>query len=120
MILIIENNLNISNNFKERLDFYNLNYKIVNCGVDAYKIICEDRPRLAFEFIITNLGLPDENGFEIIKFANTKYDTKIVIYSSKPYIKYFDEDIIKDIYIFDKKDKTPQEIIDMIISGEIS
>jgi len=116
MILIIENNKNISNQFKDSLEIHELKYKIVNSAVEAYKLLCVDN--VIFDIIITNLGLPDENGVEIIKYTKSRFDSIVIIYSGKKYNlrkSKFNYD-----YLFHKKDNSPSDIIEMIINGEIT
>lgn len=115
MILIIENNLDISSEFEKSLKEHKIKYMIANSGVEAYKILCVEK--YIFDYIITNIGLPDENGIEIVKFAKEKHKSKIIIYSGKKYTfrkrKYH-----YDFY-FKKKDKTPSDIIKMIVNNNL-
>ena len=114
ILLVIEDNKNIAASFEKRLDFHNINHKIAFNGVEAYKILYETKSE--FDYIITNIGLPDENGVEIIKFIKSKFNSKIIIYSGKNYDFYkFPCD-----FFYSKKDKSPEEIIDMIVDNNLS
>ena len=112
-MLFIESDLTTSLLFKERLDFYNIkNYKIAKNGVEAYKILYETELKNQFKFIITSIGLPDENGLEIIKFIRKNFTSKIIVYTTK---KCYKNKIIYDFF-YDKKLYSPTELIDMIVS----
>ena len=115
MILVIEAKKNISLQFNERLDYYKLEYKIANNGVEAYKIICD--PLIKIDYLITNIGLPDETGVEIIKFIKKKFDSKIIVYTNKDYDQYKNK--IHYDYFYNKKNITPINIIDMIFKNLI-
>jgi len=115
ILLIIEDNINIAASFKERLEHYKIEYKIAKTGVEAYKILYETLLSNEFDYIITNIGLPDENGIEIVKFIKSKFNSKIIIYSGKNYDLYkykFPND-----YFYSKKENSPQDIIDMIMNN---
>jgi len=117
-ILVIEDNINISTLFKERLHFHKVQSKIANTGVEAYKILNNTKPGLEFDYVITNIGLPDENGVEIIKTIKAKFkNSKIIIYSGKNY-HLFKDKFYYD-YFYCKQDITPSQIIDMIINNEL-
>lgn len=116
IILIIEDNITTSLLFKERLEYYKLNYKIANNGVEAYKILYD--AKIEFDFIITNIGLPDENGAEIIKFIKNNFNnSKAIIYSTKKYSLFKDK--LQFDFFYNKKKKTPHEIIDMIVNNNL-
>lgn len=114
ILLIIENNITISLQFKERMDFYNIDYKIANTGVEAYKILYDAEK--CFDYIITNIGLPDENGVEIIKFIQKNYNSKIIVYTGK---KLYKNKVSCDYY-YDKNRTTPSEIINMIVNENLT
>jgi len=116
IILVIEDDINISSLFVERMIFYKLRYKVANNGVEAYKILYETKPESEFDFVITNIGLPDENGVEIIKFIKEKFNSKIIVYSGK---KHFRDKFNCECFFYDKKDKSPEEIIDMIVNNNL-
>ena len=116
-ILIIEDDIFISSLFRESLEFYNINYKIANNGVEAYKILFNTTFETEFNYIITNIGLPDENGIEIIKFIKNYFTSKIIIYTGKNYNFYKNE--IKYDFIFRKKYKAPSDIIKMIVTKNL-
>lgn len=111
-ILIIEDDLNISTLFKDSLLLYNLEFKIVNNGADAYKILYSKE---YFDYIITNIGLPDENGIEIIKYIKHNFDSKIIIYTRAKIKSYKNK--YKGLYdfIFYKANNTPLDIIESIL-----
>lgn len=112
-MLIIESDETTSIIFKERLNFYNINYKIARNGVDAYKILYKTKKENQFKVIITNINLPDENVLDIIKFIKEKFTSKIVIYTSKDYRCYKDK--FQYDYFYDKKIYSPIDVIDLII-----
>ena len=113
-ILVIEDYINISLLFRESLNFYNVNYKIANNGVEAYKILFNTTLEFEFDYIVTNIGLPDENGIEIIKFIKNYFTSKIIIYTGKNY-KFYKNEIKYDFFI-KKKYKTPFDVIKMIMT----
>lgn len=110
MVLIIENNINIAALFKESLDLYNIDFKLARSGVEAYKILYNSPE---FDLIITNIGLPDENGIEIIKFIKEKFNSKIIIYTGKKF-SYYKNMVDMYDYIFDKRITSPADIVSII------
>jgi DNA-binding NtrC family response regulator len=117
MILIIENNINISNNFESLLKEYDINFFIARSGVEAYKYLCDDK--YTFNYIISNIGLPDENGAEIIKFAKNKNKKVIaIVYSGKRY--KLNKKKYKYDYFFNKSKFSPENIIDMILNNKLN
>lgn len=119
IILIIEHDTDISLLFKEMMDYYNVEYKIANCGVDAYKILYEASSK-DIDYVITNIGLPDENGVEIIKFIQKKFDSniKIIVYSCKNFELYKDK--IQCSYFLNKSKVQPFEVIKMIVENNLT
>jgi len=118
-ILIIEKDINVSLLFKEKLDFYNLKYKITKTGVEAYKVLFETTTKSQFDYIVTNIVLPDENGVEIIKYIKNKFTSKIIIYTGIKNYKSYKDNISQYDYFFIKKNFSPSYIIDMIVNNKL-
>lgn len=110
-ILVIENDENVFLLFKQ-LETVKIKIDIVNSGVEAYKKLYKTPIQSQYDYIITNIGLPDENGVEIIKFINMIFTSKIIIYSGKNCDFY--GELCKFDYYFNKKTYSPANIIDMI------
>lgn len=110
-ILIIEDDINISTLFKECLEYYNIYFKIANSGIEAYNILYKSE--FQFDYIITNIGLPDENGIEIIKFIKQKYTSKIIIYTGR----YTKNKKFKCDYFYNKKRISPSDLINIILKN---
>jgi DNA-binding response OmpR family regulator len=90
-VLIIEDNKKLNLEFKFQLEELDIKTSIAINGVEAYKILYKTQKRYQFDYIIVDLGLPDENGVEIIKFIKTKFTSKIIIYTRKNYDDYKDK-----------------------------
>jgi len=112
-ILIIEHDINISSVFREKLKSHNLNYKIVDSGVSAYKILYDILPVYQFDYVVTSINLPDENGVEIVKFIKAIFTTKVIIYTNKK-LKFIEDKCEYDFFC-DKKLYSPSDVIDLII-----
>lgn len=118
IILIIEHDTDISIQFKEILNYYNIEYKIANSGVEAYKILYEESSK-NIDYVITNIGLPDENGVEIIKYIQKNFDSniKIIVYTCKKFELYKNK--IKCDCFLNKAKVQPLEIIKMIMDNNL-
>lgn len=112
-ILIIDGDRNISSLLNEQLIKNNINTKVANNGVEAYKILYSILPRYQFDFIITCIALPDENGLEIIKFVKTIFDSKIIVFTSK---EEFELSNCQCDYLFNKNRDSIQDIVDVILN----
>jgi len=111
-VLVIEEDIKISSVFN-KIGNEKIKIKIVNNGVEAYKILLNTTPYLQYNYIVTNIGLPDENGVEIIKFIKKKFTSKIIIYTHKKCDFYKDKCIYD--FSFDKDLHSPEDIINIII-----
>lgn len=115
-VLIIQHDLNICNKLKQELEKYNIDIKIANSGVDAYKILYKTNQKNQFDFIIINISLPDENGMEIVKFIKDKFTSKVIVYTTKKYKDYKKyKDRFNFDYFFEKSKKSIIDIIQLII-----
>jgi len=112
-VLIIDKDRNISSLLNEQLQYYKIKPKIANTGIEAYKILYNTPLRLQFNYIITNIGLPDENGIEIIKYIKEKFTSKIIIYTYKKFDIYKNK--CQYDYFCNKDEKTPLEIVNIIL-----
>ena len=112
-ILIIEEEKNIASEFRILLENNKIDGIIVNNGIDAYKSLYSALDKYNFDYIITNIGLPDENGVDIIKFISNNFTSKIIIYTSKK-LTFFKKRCEYDYY-FKKNEKTPSDIINLIL-----
>jgi len=112
-VLIIEKDNNISSLLNEKLQYYKITPKITNTGIEAYKILYNTLLKYQFDYIITNIELPDENGIEIIKFIKEKFTSKIIIYTDKKYDLY--KNICQYDYYCDKNEKSISDIVDIIL-----
>lgn len=112
-VLIIEDDKDLSLNFKSQLESFNIKTSIANNGVEAYKILYNTQKRYQFDYIVVDLGLPDENGVEIIKFIKTKFTSKIIIYTRKSYEDYKDKCQYDHFCL--KKKQPIQDVIDLIL-----
>lgn len=112
-ILIIEDDKHLTLEFKVQLESFDIKTSIAYNGVEAYKILCNTHKKHQFDYIIVDLGLPDENGVEIIKFIKTKFTSKIIIYTRKNYDDYKDK-CEYDHFILKKKSSV-QDVIDLIL-----
>jgi len=90
-VLIIEDDKALNLEFKTQLEHVKIKASTAYNGVEAYKILYSTQKRFQFDYIIVDLGLPDENGVEIIKFIKTKFTSKIIIYTRKSYDDYKDK-----------------------------
>lgn len=112
-VLIIEDDRALNLEFKAKLEGFNIKTSIANNGVEAYKILYNTQKRYQFDYIIVDLGLPDENGVEIIKFIKTKFTSKIIIYTRKRYEDYKDK--CEYDYFCLKKKQSIEDVIDLIL-----
>lgn len=111
-ILVIEDDVDVCLEFK-KLETKLIKIKVVSSGVEAYKILYKTSPDFQFDYIITSIGLPDENGVEIVKFAKTIFTSKIIIYTNKNY--YFFKDFCQFDYYYNKQKFSPEDIINIIL-----
>lgn len=112
-VLIIEDDKDLNLKFKSQLEGFGIKFSIANNGVEAYKILYNTQKRYQFDYIIVDLGLPDENGVEIIKFIKTKFTSKIIIYTRKNYEDYKDK--CEYDYFMLKKNQSIKDVIDIIL-----
>ena len=112
-VLIIEDDKDLNLKFKLQLEGFGIKTSIANNGVEAYKILYNTQKRYQFDYIIVDLGLPDENGVEIIKFIKTKFTSKIIIYTRKSYDDYKNK--CEYDYFCLKKKQSVQDVIDLIL-----
>ncbi len=113
-VLIIEENKKEALKLKDELEMYRIKTKIVLNGVDAYKNLFTTPKSLQYDYIIIELGLPDENGIEIIKFIISKFTSKIIIFTNKNYNFYKDE-CEYDHYL-EKNKNTIYDVVDIILN----
>lgn len=111
-ILVIENNEDICLEFK-KLETSLIKIKVVSSGVEAYKTLYKTSTDFQYDYIITSIGLPDENGVEIVKFAKTIFTSKIIIYTTKNYD--FFKDVCQFDYYYNKQRFTPENVINIIL-----
>ena len=111
-ILIIEEDIKIASIFNQ-IKNEKIKIKIVNNGIEAYKTLYDTTPYLQYNYVVTNIGLPDENGVEIIKFIKKKFTSKIIIYTHKHHDFYKDK--CHYDFSFDKELHTPDDIINLIM-----
>jgi two-component system, OmpR family, KDP operon response regulator KdpE len=116
-VLIIEDDNDISSLMKEELELYRIKTRIARSGVEAYKILYRTLPKFQFDYIITDIGLPDENGVEIIKCVKQKFTTKIIIYTGKDYEDYKDK--CEYDYYLEKGVKTIFDVVDVILNENL-
>jgi DNA-binding response OmpR family regulator len=112
-VLIIEDDKALNLEFKAQLEGFNIKTSIANNGVEAYKILYKTQKRYQFDYIVVDLGLPDENGVEIIKFIKSKFTSKIIIYTRKNYEDYKDK--CEYDYFMLKKKQSVKDVIDLIL-----
>lgn len=112
-ILVIENDGGICLEFK-KLENSLIKIKVVSSGVEAYKILYKTSTDFQYDYIVTSIGLPDENGIEIVKFAKTIFTSKIIIYTTKNYD--FFKDVCQFDYYYNKQKFSPEDVINIILA----
>ena len=85
-ILIVHYDINVLFHIECELKRIGIETQIAFNGVEAYKLLYKNENE--FDYIIINIGLPDENGVEIVKFIKNKYKSKVIIYTNKPFKDY--------------------------------
>lgn len=113
-VLIIDGDKQIASGLKNELERYRIKVKIMKTGVDAYKLLFRVIPEFQYDYIIIELGLPDENGIEIIKIIQSKFTSKVIIYTNKKFDFYKDK--CDYDHFFEKDKKSIYDVVDIILN----
>lgn len=77
--LIIDDDNDLSNIIRDMLESYNYEILQARCANDAYNILINN----TFDFILLDINLPDQNGFEICKEIRKQTKTPIIFATAR-------------------------------------